>query len=54
MANAILEDSLPDNENITLASIKSRDKRVTTKDAAPNSNMVAAAALGFDLCRSPR
>ena len=40
------EDSFPDNEDITLAStMKSRDERVTTKDAAPNSNTVAAAAL---------
>ena len=40
------EDSLPDNEDIALAStIKSRDEGATTKDAAPNSNTVAAAAL---------
>ena len=40
------EDSLPDNVDITLAStMKTRDERVTTKDAAPNSNTVAAAAL---------
>ena len=43
--NLANEDSLPDNENITMASMKSRDERVTTKDAAPNSNTVAAAAL---------
>ena len=43
--NLANEDSLPDNENIAMASMKSRDERVTTKDAAPNSNTVAAAAL---------
>ena len=47
--NLANEDSLPDNENIAMASIKSRDERVTTKDAAPNSNTVAAAALGLNL-----
>ena len=44
--NLANKDSLPDNEDIALASMKSRDKRVTTKDAAPSSNTVAAAALG--------
>ena len=45
--NLANEDSLPDNENIALVStMKSRDERVTTKDAAPNSNTTAAAALG--------
>ena len=44
--NLANEDSLPDNENIAMASMKSRDERVTTKDAAPNSNTVAAAGLG--------
>ena len=39
------EESLPDNEDSALASMKSRDKRVATKDATPNSNTVAAAAL---------
>ena len=40
------EDSLPDNEDITLTStMKSREERVTPKDAAPNSNTVAAAGL---------
>ena len=48
------EDSVPDNENIALASIKSRDERVTTKDAAPNSNTVAAAALRVDLQLTPQ
>ena len=43
--NLAYEDSLPDNENTALDSIKSRDERVTTKDAVPNSNTVAAAAL---------
>ena len=43
--NLANEDSLPDNENTALDSIKSRDERVTTKDAVPNSNTVAAAAL---------
>ena len=52
--NLANEDSLPDNENIALASIKSRDERVTTKDAAPNSNTVAAAALGIDLQLTPQ
>ena len=40
------EDSLYDNEDIALASTNSRDERVTTKDAAPNSNTVATAPLG--------
>ena len=61
--NLANEDSFPDNENIALASIKSRDERVTTKDVAPNPNTVAAAALefgfqltpqrGHSMCRSP-
>ena len=39
--NLANEDSLADNKDIALASaMKSRDKRVTTKDTAPNSNMV--------------
>ena len=45
--NLANEDSLPDNENIAMASMKSRGERVTTKDAAPNSNTIAAAALGI-------
>ena len=52
--NLANEDSLPDNENIALDSIKSRDERVTTKDVAPNSNTVAAAALGVDLQLTPQ
>ena len=52
--NLANEDSLPDNENIAMASMKSRDERVTTKDAAPNSNTVAAAALGVDLQLTPQ
>ena len=40
------EDSLPDNEDRALASMKRRNERVTTKNATPNSNTVAAAALG--------
>ena len=52
--NLANEDSLPDNENIAMASMKSRDERVTTKDAAPNSNTVAAAALGVDLQFTPQ
>ena len=44
--NLANEDSLPDNEDIALASMKTRDERVTTKDAAPNSNKIAAAAIG--------
>ena len=44
--NLANEGSLPDVEDIELASMKSRDERVTNKDAAPNSNTVAAAALG--------
>ena len=44
--NLANEDSLPDNEDIALASMKSRGERVTTKDAAPNSNTLAVAALG--------
>ena len=45
--NLANEDSLPDNEDVASAcTMKSRDERVTTKDAAPNSNTVAAAALG--------
>ena len=61
--NLANEESLPDNENIALASIKRRDERVATKDTAPNPNTVAAAALGVGLqlipqrghsmCRSP-
>ena len=50
--NLANENSLPDN--IALDSIKSRDERVTTKDAAPNSNTVAAAALGVDLQLTPQ
>ena len=52
--NLANEDSLPDNENIAMASMKSRDERVTTKDAAPNSNTVAAAALRVDLQLTPQ
>ena len=52
--NLANEDSLPDNENIAMASMKSRDERVTTKDAAPNSNTVAAAALRVDLHLTPQ
>ena len=52
--NLANEHSLPDNENIAMASMKSRDERVTTKDAAPNSNKVAAAALGADLQLTPQ
>ena len=44
--NLANEDSLPDNEDIALSSMKSRGEQVTTKDAAPNSNTVAATALG--------
>ena len=44
--NLANEDSLPDNEDIALSSMKSRGERVTTKDATPNSNTVSAAALG--------
>ena len=44
--NLANEDGLPDNEDIAWAFIKSRGERVTTKDAAPNSNTVAVAALG--------
>ena len=40
------EDSILDNEDIALASMKTRDRRVTTKDAVLNSNKTAAAALG--------
>ena len=47
--NLANEDSLLDNENIALASMKSRDERVTIKDAVPSSNMFAAAALRVDL-----
>ena len=48
------KDSLPDNEDIALASMKSRDERVTAKDAAPSSNTVAAAALGVNLQLTPQ
>ena len=61
--NLANEGSLPDNENIAMVSMNSRDERVTNKDAAPNSNTVADAALGVDLqltsqrghnmCKSP-
>ena len=47
--NLANEDSLLDNENIALASMKSRDERVTIKDAVPSSNTFAAAALRVDL-----
>ena len=40
------EGSIPDNEDIALASMKTRDRRVTTKDAVLNSNKIAAAAIG--------
>ena len=40
------EDSILDNEDIALASMKTRDRRVTTKDAVLNSNKTAAAAIG--------
>ena len=44
--NLANDDSLPDNEDIALAStMKSRDERVTNNGTAPNSNKVAAAAL---------
>ena len=52
--NLANEASLPDNENIALVSIKSRDKLVTIKDAAPNSNTVAVAALGVNLQLTPQ
>ena len=52
--NLANEDSLPDNENIAIPSMKTRDERVTTKDAAPNSSTVAAAALGVDLQLTPQ
>ena len=52
--NLAIEDSLPDNENIALGSMKSKDEQVTTKDAVPNSNTVAAPALGFDLQLTPQ
>ena len=52
--NIANEDSLPYNENIALASIRSRDERLTTKDPAPNSNTVAAAALRIDLQLTPQ
>ena len=48
------EDSLPDNEDIALLSMQSRGEQVTTKDAASNSNTVAAAALGGDLQLTPQ
>ena len=44
--NLANENNLADNEDVALASMKIRDERVTTKDAAPNSNTVAAAGLG--------
>ena len=44
--NLANEESLPDNEDIALASVKTRDERFTTKDTAPNSNTIAAAAIG--------
>ena len=46
--NLANEDSLPDNENIAMASVKSRDERVTTKDVAPNSNTVAVRGSNFN------
>ena len=52
--NLANKDSLPDNEDIALASMKSRDGRVTTKDAAPSSNTVAPAALGVNLQLTPQ
>ena len=52
--NLANEDSLPDNENIALASIKGRDEQVTTKDAAPNPNTVAARALGVGFQLTPQ
>ena len=52
--NLANEDSLPDNEDIALASMKSRGERATTKDAASNSNTVASAALGGDLQLTPQ
>ena len=53
--NLANDDSLPDNEDIASAcTMKSRDERVTTKDVAPNSNTVAAAALGVDLQLTPQ
>ena len=45
--NLANENSLPDDKDIALASMKSRGERVTTKDEAPNSNTIAAAALGI-------
>ena len=38
--NLANEDSLPDNEDIALASMKGRGERFTTNDTAPNSNRV--------------
>ena len=52
--NLANENNLADNEDVALASMKIRDERVTTKDAAPNSNTVAAAALGVDLQLTPQ
>ena len=46
--NLAIDDSLPDNENIALASMKSRDEQVTTKNAVPNSNTVVAPASTFN------
>ena len=43
--NLANEECLLDNEGNVLAYMKSRSERITTKDAAPISNTVAAAAL---------
>ena len=43
--NLANEDSPPDNEDIVLTFMKSRGEQVITKDAEPNSNTFAAAAL---------
>ena len=50
--NLANEYSPPDNEDTALVSMKSRDECFTTKDAAPNSNMFAAAALGGSIFNS--
>ena len=50
--NLANEDSLLDNENIALAFMKSRDERVTIKDALPSSNTFAAAALRLTFTHS--
>ena len=44
--NLTNEDSLPDNENIALASMNSRGEKITTKAAAPKSSTVTAVTSG--------